>query len=104
MVSGPGGRFRPEWLAMALPALIDCGTADQSPTVGLAVDEQVFLRQATHAGLQVARHDGRPLDAVVGADAAIVLGLVAGMLTLDDVRRVVDLEGDENALRALFAA
>jgi hypothetical protein len=36
------------------------------------------------------------------ADAAIVLGLAAGVLTLDDTLGLVDLEGDEAAVRAIF--
>ncbi|WP_327588565.1 helix-turn-helix transcriptional regulator [Nonomuraea sp. NBC_00507] len=104
MVNGPGGdRFRQEWLAVALPALIDGGTADESSTVGVAVDEQLFQVRVTDAGLEVTRHDGRPLDAVIRADAAIILGLAAGMLALEDIRGVVDLEGDESALRGIFA-
>ena len=105
MANGPGGDpFRPEWLAVALPALIDGGLpGDPSPTVGLAVDEQLFQVEATDSGLEVSRHDGRPLAAVLRADATIILGMAAGELGLEDVRDVVELEGDENALRAVFA-
>ena len=104
MVSGPGSdRFRPEWLAIALPALVGSRVAaDRSPTVGVAVDEQVFQVRATSSGLEVSPHDGRDLDAVLRADAAIVLGLAAGALVLDDVREAVDIEGDETALQAVF--
>lgn len=105
MANGPGADpFRPEWLALALPALIGPElSADPSPRVGLAVDEQLFQVRATEAGLEVARHDGRPLDAVLRADAMVILGLAAGVLSLDDVRETVELEGDESALRAIFA-
>lgn len=104
MVSGQGGDpFRPEWLAVALPALIDGGSAGPSPTVGVAVDEQLFQLRVTDAGLEVAHHDGRRLDAVLRADATTILGLAAGVLAFDDVRGAVDLEGDESALRAIFA-
>ena len=42
MVRGPDGDpFHPEWLAVALPALIATErSADPAPTIGLAVDEQ----------------------------------------------------------------
>jgi hypothetical protein len=49
-----------------------------------------------------ATHGGRDLDAVVHADAAIVLGLAAGVLTLDDSRGLVDIDGDEAAARAVL--
>lgn len=106
MVSGPGSdRFRAEWLAVALPALVDRRVAaNRSPTVGVAVDKQLFQVRATSSGLQVSPHDGRDLDAVLRADAAIVLGLAAGMLTLDDARRDVDIEGSEAAVRAVLGS
>lgn len=106
MVRGPGGdRFRPEWLAVALPALAGSRVAaDRSPTVGVEVGEQLFQVRANGSGLEVSLHDGRDLDAVLRADAAIVLGLAAGMLALDDVRGEADIEGDETALRAIFGS
>lgn len=104
MVRGPDGDpFHPEWLAIALPALIDRRPTGPSPTVGLAIDGQLFQAQATDAGLEVSRHDGRPLDAVLHAEAMTILGMAAGMLDLDDIREQVELEGDEDALRAIFA-
>lgn len=101
MVSGPGGdRFRPEWLALALPALL-AGTAPA--TVGIAVDGQLFQVLATESGVEVGPHDGRELAAVLRADAAVVLGLAAGVLTLDDLGGYVDIDGDDAAVRAVFA-
>ncbi|WP_433520245.1 winged helix-turn-helix transcriptional regulator [Nocardia pseudovaccinii] len=106
MVRGSvGDRFRPEWLAVALPALLASRVkADRSSTVGVAIDGQLFQVRAIGSGLDVSPHDGRVLDAVVRAEAAIVLGLAAGMLDLDDVRALIDIEGDETALRAVFGA
>jgi DNA-binding HxlR family transcriptional regulator len=101
MVRGPGGdRFRPEWLAVALRALL-AGTAPA--TVGIAVDGQLFQVLATESGVEVGPHDGRELEAVLRADAAIVLGLAAGVLTLDDLGGHVDIDGDDTAVRAVFA-
>ncbi|WP_040699152.1 winged helix-turn-helix transcriptional regulator [Nocardia vinacea] len=106
MVRGPADdRFRPEWLAVALPALLRGRVdADRSSTVGVGIDGQMFQVRATSSGLDVSPHDGRALDAVVRAEAAIVLGLAAGMLDLDAIRALVDIEGDETALRAIFGA
>lgn len=58
--------------------------------------------RTTRAGIAVNLHDGRDLDAVVRADASIVLGPAAGVLTLDDTLGLVDIEGDEAAVRAVF--
>jgi DNA-binding HxlR family transcriptional regulator len=104
MVRGPGGdHFRAEWLVVPLRALLVGRAAPhRSSTVGVAVDDQLFQVRATRSGIEVNPHDGSDLDAVVRADAAIVLGLAAGVLTLDDTLGLVDIEGDEAAVRAIF--
>lgn len=103
MVRGPDGdRFRAEWLVVALPALLGDRTASRSSTVGVAVDDGLVQVRATRSGVTVSPHDGRDLDAVVRADAATVLGLAAGVLTIDDTAERVDIEGDEAAVRAVF--
>jgi DNA-binding HxlR family transcriptional regulator len=104
MVRGPDGdRFRAEGLVVALPALFGGRVAaGRSSTVGIAVDGGVVQVRSTRSGIDVSLHDGQDLDAVVRAEAAIVLGLAAGVLDLDDTLDLVDIEGDEAALRALF--
>jgi hypothetical protein len=104
MARGPGGdHFRAEWLVVALPALLGSrAAAHRSSTVGIAVDGHLLQVRATRSGIEVSPHDGRDLDAVVRADASIVLGLAAGVLTLNDTRGLVDIEGDEAAVRAVF--
>ena len=121
MVRGPeGDRFHPDWLLVALPAVL-AGRAprDQSSTIGIAVDDAVVQVstpsswwfcatgctatrpdgvRATSTDVEVTMHDGRDLDAVLRADAQIVLGLAVGMLTLDIVQDLVDIQGDEAAL------
>ena len=106
MARGPGGdRFRAEWLVVALPALLGGrAAAHRSSTVGIAVDGQLLQVRTTRSGIEVSLHDGRDLDAVVRADASIVLGLAAGVLALDNVLGLVDVEGDEAAVRAVFGA
>lgn len=104
MACGPGGdRFRAEWLVVGLRALlVGRAAARRSSTVGIAVDGQLLQVRATRSGIEVSPHDGRDLDAVVRADASIVLGLAAGVLTLNDTLGLVDIEGDEAAVRAVF--
>ncbi|AXB41372.1 winged helix-turn-helix transcriptional regulator [Amycolatopsis albispora] len=102
MVRGPGDdRFRTEWLVVALRALLT-GKARKAATVGIEVDGQLLQVRTTRSGIEIGPRDDRELDAVVRADAAIVLGLAAGALTLDDVPGLADIEGDEPAVRALF--
>ncbi|NUR00714.1 MAG: helix-turn-helix transcriptional regulator [Streptomyces sp.] len=104
MARGPGGdRFRTEWLVVALRALIVGKPAEhRSSTVGIEVDGQRLQVRATRSGMEVSPHDGRDLDAVVRADASIVLGLAAGALTFNETLALVDIEGDEAAVRAVF--
>jgi DNA-binding HxlR family transcriptional regulator len=105
MTRGPDGdRFRAEWLVLAHSALFTGRKAThRSSTVGIEVDGRLFQVRATRSGTEIGPHDGRDLDAVLRADASIVLGLAAGVLTLDDTRGLVDIEGDDDAVRAVFA-
>lgn len=104
MERGPGNdHFRPEWLAVALPALLGGRpAARRSSTVGIEVDGQLTQARVSRSGIEIRPHDGRALDAVVRADAPTILGLAAGALDLDDPRAHLDIEGDEAAVRAVF--
>jgi hypothetical protein len=104
MVRGPeGDRFRGEWLVVALPALLSGRPRRSSAsTIGIAVGDVVVQVRATRSGVEVSPHDGRDLDAVVRAEAPLVLGLAAGVLGLDTDG--LDVEGDEAAVRAVFGA
>jgi DNA-binding HxlR family transcriptional regulator len=110
MIGGPeGDPFPAGGLLVALPALFnDRVPTDRSLTVGITVngdtDRQRVQVRAAHAGIEVSPQDDRDLDAVLSADAPIILGLAAGMLALDDVLGLVDIQGDEAAVRAIFGA
>jgi DNA-binding HxlR family transcriptional regulator len=106
MVRSPGGdHFRAEWLVVPLRALLVGRAAPRrSSTVGIAVDDQLIQVRATRSGIEVSAHDGGDLDAIVHADAQIVLGLAAGVLSLNDTRGLVEVEGDEAAVQAVFGA
>lgn len=108
MVRGPeSDSFRPEWLALAVPALLDARVKVRtSATVGLEIGYLPFQLRATRSGFEVGPQDGRDLDATVRADPACVLGLAAGALTLSDARALglVEIDGDESVVRTVFAA
>jgi DNA-binding HxlR family transcriptional regulator len=106
MVRGPeGDEFRPEGLLVALPALFaGRRPSDPSACVGIAVDGLMVQLRATDAGVTVQKPDGRELAAVLAADAQVVLGLAAGVLSLDNVAELVDIKGDKSALRTFFDA
>ncbi|WP_338888156.1 winged helix-turn-helix transcriptional regulator [Rhodococcus sovatensis] len=112
MVRGPADdAFRPEWLALAVPALLEKRVKPRrAATVGLDIGGQPLQLRVTRAGFEVGPQlgpqDGHRLDATVRADPAYVLGLAAGALTLADARAlgVVEIDGDESAVRTVFAA
>ncbi|WP_433462214.1 winged helix-turn-helix transcriptional regulator [Spirillospora sp. CA-128828] len=103
MMRGPDGdRFHAEWLVVALRALFTGKASAHRSTVGVAVDGRLLQLSATPSGVEVSLHDGRDLDAVVRAEAQIVLGLAAGELALNDTLGLVEIEGDAAAVQALF--
>jgi DNA-binding HxlR family transcriptional regulator len=109
MVRGPeGDSFRPEWLALAVPALLGTRVkVRRSAAVGLEIGEHPLLQlRATREGFDVGPHDGRDLDATVRAEPALVLGLAAGAINLSDARALglVEVDGDESVVRSVFAA
>ena len=106
MIRGPeNDEFRPEWLLVALPALFEGRVpTDHSATVGIAIDGGMVQLRATESGIDVSKADGRELDAVHTTNAHLVLGLAAGVLSLGDVSALVDIDGDECALRSIFEA
>ena len=107
MIRGPeGDEFRPEGLLVALPALFSGRRMpiDQSVAVGISVDGVTVQLRAVESGIDVGRPDGRELDAVLTAEGPLVLGLAAGVLSLDDVAALVDITGDQAAVRAFLEA
>ncbi|BBZ54639.1 winged helix-turn-helix transcriptional regulator [Mycolicibacterium phocaicum] len=106
MIRGPeGDSFRADGLLLALPALLSARVpGDRPTTVGIVVDGVTVQLSAAEAGIDVGWPDGRKLDAVLTAEAQIVLGLAAGLLALDDVAPLVDITGDLAALRVFFEA
>ncbi|MFD3704484.1 winged helix-turn-helix transcriptional regulator [Nocardia sp. NPDC058658] len=109
MVRGPadGDAFRPEWLALAVPALLDTRVkVRSSATIGLDIGDPTFQLRATLSGFDLSPHDGRELDATVRADPAYVLGLAAGAFTLSDALALglVEIDGDKSVVRTVFAA
>lgn len=98
-----GDHFCAEWLAHALPALLGGRVAARgSSTVGIAIAGELVQVRATRSGIEAGLHDGRALDAIVQAEASIVLGLAAGGLALDEALELIDVEGDEEAVRTVF--
>ncbi|MDF0529434.1 helix-turn-helix domain-containing protein [Tsukamurella sp. 8F] len=103
MITGPGEDvFLPQWLPVAIPAIVYRGGAPAGPeVVGVEIDGQLYQVSAVDDGVDVRPHDGRDLDAILRGTPEYVLGFAAG-LSLDDIRAVTDIEGDEAALLKVF--
>ncbi|WP_067655865.1 winged helix-turn-helix transcriptional regulator [Nocardia harenae] len=108
MARGPGDdAFRSEWLALAVPALLGARVEVRSPAaIGIEIGEAPLQLCATDSGFEVGPRDGRDLDATVRAEPVYLLGLAAGAFTLGDARALglLEIEGDEAVVRAVFAA
>jgi len=103
MVRGPGGDgFRSEWLFVALRALLAGRTARRSTMIAVDVDDELIDVRVTRTGVEVVAHGSVEVDATIRADASVVLGLAAGVLTLDQIAGLATIEGDESAIRTVF--
>ncbi|MEV0360596.1 helix-turn-helix domain-containing protein [Nocardia sp. NPDC050697] len=108
MTRGPGDdTFRSEWLALAVPALLGARVEVRSPAaIGIDIGEAPLQLRATDSGFEIGPRDGRVLAATVRAEPAYLLGLAAGAVTLGDARALglLEIDGDESVVRAVFAA
>lgn len=106
MIRGPeDDEFRPEWMSLALEALFAGRVpVDQTVAVNISAADHCIQLRATPTGVDVGLPDGRDVDAALRADAPIVLGLAAGVLTIDAIAPAVVIDGDIAALRTIFEA
>jgi DNA-binding HxlR family transcriptional regulator len=104
MISGPSGdSFRTHWLVVALESLLQ-GKRTQSPTtISVEVDGTTFAVRVDKTGPRVTNVDvdGQP-DTVFRAEPMVVLGLAAGLLTVEQATSAGDLRGDTDDLAAVF--
>jgi DNA-binding HxlR family transcriptional regulator len=101
MISGPGvDVMHPRWLAVALPALLRGRTAKVPVQLGIEAAGSFMTLRIDKDGPEVTlQPDGRP-DTVLKADPDAILGLVAGVLTVDEVLSGASFEGDMRVLTA----
>lgn len=106
MRAGPGDdRFDTRWAVLALRALLGGRTPEISGTVELRFDGgPLALESRNNMPLQVERGIAtRRPDAIVDADATLLLALVAGHLTLTAaIRNGARVHGNRNLARAVL--
>lgn len=103
MVSGPrGDGFRPHWLTVALPALLRDKRSEVPATVGVEVDSTIVTVRVDETGPSVTLDGDQRPETVLRAEAPVVLGLAAGVLTVDQAAAAGVVHGDKNQLAAVF--
>jgi putative sterol carrier protein len=103
MVPGPGeDSFQPHWLVVALESLMQGRKARRSTTVGVEVDNTILTVQVDKRTTHVAIAGDRQPDTVFRAEPSVVLGLAAGMLTIEQATALGELRGNKADLQAVF--
>jgi DNA-binding HxlR family transcriptional regulator len=104
MVPGPrGDSFRPHWLMVALPALLRGKRSEVPTTVGVEVDGTLLTVHVDRTGPSVTLAGDRRPETVLRAEPPVVLGLAAGLLTVDQAVAAGTVSGDKSQLAAAFA-
>jgi DNA-binding HxlR family transcriptional regulator len=103
MAPGPGGdAFRPEWLGVAVAALVRARPT-RPIRIGLEAGDAHLVLIADSAGVTATPGDDERVHARLVADAKDVLALAAGLLDVRGaLRRGARLSGDRKAIEAVF--
>jgi DNA-binding HxlR family transcriptional regulator len=101
MVSGPGGDpMRPQWLALALPALLSGRTAKPAVELGIETAGVFMTLRIDKDGPRLTVEPERRPDTILEAEPAAVLGLAAGAISIDEAGASV--HGDPRVLAAVL--
>jgi DNA-binding HxlR family transcriptional regulator len=99
MASGPGGDvMQARWLALALPALLQGRTARRPVELGIEAAGSFMTLRIDEDGPHVTMQPHRRPDTILKAEPEAVLGLVAGVITADEVLSQASFHGDPRIL------
>jgi DNA-binding HxlR family transcriptional regulator len=103
MITGPGGDpMHPRWLAVALPALLHGRTAKRPVELGIdAAGTFITLRIDRDGPHVTIDPDHRP-ETILEADPALVLGIAAGAIGIDDAGSMATVHGDSRVLATVL--
>jgi len=107
MAPGPGSdAVRPQWLELALTALLAGRTAAPAAEIALQTAGTVLMVRADQSGPAVTAL-APPAElpgamTVLRAEPPVILGLAAGTLTAEQAIAAADLTGDPGPLRQIF--
>jgi DNA-binding HxlR family transcriptional regulator len=103
MISGPGqDSLQPRWLAIALPALLHGRTAESPVELGIEMDGLYLTLQIDEDGPHVSVEPDRRPETSLTAEPAVVLGLAAGAIPIDQAPATV--HGDPRVVAAVLGA
>ena len=103
MARGPGDDpTQPRWLALALEALLRGRTAKHPIELGIAAAGLFMTLRIDKDGPHVTLQPDRRPDTIFEAEPAIVLGLAAGALTVDQAMSGASVHGDPRILTAVL--
>jgi DNA-binding HxlR family transcriptional regulator len=95
MASGPGGDpMQPRWLGLALEALLRRRTATPPAELGIEAGGLFMTLRIDENGPHVTLQPDRRPDTILIAEPEVVLGLAAGVFTIDQAPSPVSVHGD----------
>jgi DNA-binding HxlR family transcriptional regulator len=105
MTSGQGAdALQPSWLAVALPALLRGRTAEPPVELGIEVAGSLMTLRIGKDGPHVTVQPDRRPDTILQAEAEVVLGLTAGVITIDQALSQASVRGDPRILTTVLGA
>lgn len=105
MARGPGADpMRPQWLAIALPALLRGRKSEPPVELGFDVAGSFVTLRIDQDGPHVLLEPSRRPDTILEAEPEVVLGLVAGVITVDEALSGATFRGDQPVLTAVLGA
>jgi DNA-binding HxlR family transcriptional regulator len=103
MTSGRGGdAFEPRWLAVALKALLRERTATPPAELGIEVEGVFMTLRIGPDGPEVIIGPEHGPETVLTAEPEAVLGLAAGVLTVEQALTMGNVRGDRRVLEAVL--
>jgi DNA-binding HxlR family transcriptional regulator len=104
MASGPGGDpTQPRWLALALEALLRGRTAMPAAELGIEASGLLMTLRIDEDGPHVTLQPDRRPETILEAEPAVVLGLAAGALSMDQALSGASVHGDRRIVATVLA-
>jgi len=105
MASGPGGDpMQPRWLAIALEALLRGRTSSPPAELGIEASGLLMTLRIDKDGPHVTLQPDRRPDTILEAEPAIVLGLAASVIPIDEELSGAIVHGDARILTTVLGA